>query len=756
MPSGCRKREAIPVIAGAAIQKTKKIQPSGPEILKPISEGLNEMNRREFLGTGLAAGVYSTRSEIISPLLFGAEAPAASETATGSGPAWLNDGPIIMAGCWDDFPLFQKRTGGTSTWLNDLYRKQGSNANVDALKEAGVTLGMIHFFKGFGLNAEHDHIEDARVLARKLKANGIRVGLYVGSTIAYETFLLEKPDAQSWFLSDYLGKPLYYGDQTFRRRVYFMHPGYRDYIKSVVRYGMENLDPDLIHFDNTSMQAQPAAFSHPMAVEDFRKFLTANFSAGELHDRLGFSDVRYVEAPQLQEFPVHINDPLLQLWTDFRCHQLTAYYAEMASLIRSINPAVAVENNPSTGISGRNVIWEQGVDYPRLLGAIDVAWTEEGDNATVTPDGALISKIRTLKAASILKKKIFCYTWGAEGNWGYRPNIGGLLQMAESMTYNRQCLGMVGIFDAVADLPAEPRRYIQFYRQNFDLYRNVESVADVALLYSFASMGFNSERPNISFMLASQMLIQEPFLFDIIFDQHLNDLSKYRVLFLADQESLSDAQIGQIQSFVRKGGGLVATGHSSLYTERRERRPDFGLKDCFGISAPAWVGSDVDEPDVPGDPVQNHFGHGKVTYVAAIIPTTMKPSHQGPGRKQHYWNLAANNDQLRSGVLAALNGAPSVRLTNLRSPYVTLELLHQPAASRLVLHLLNYDHVRTPEMQDVAVELTLPSSRRVKGVRGLSPDAPGANRSLDWKGDGTISFQVPSLKIYSVVVIDLA
>ena len=711
------------------------------------------MNRREFLGTGLAAGIYSTRSETISPLLFGAEAPTSQEA--GATPAWLNDAPIIMAGCWDDFPLFQKRMGGTSTWLNDLYQKQSADSTVSALKEAGVTLGMIHFFKGFGLNAERDHIADARVLSRKLKENGIRVGLYVGSSIAYETFLLEKPEAEAWLVQDYLGKPLYYGDQTFRRRVYFMHPGYREYIKKVVRYGMENLEPDLIHFDNTSMQAQPAIFTHPLAVEDFRKYLAAKFSASELQDRLGFSDVRYVAAPRLEDVPVRINDPLLQLWAEFRCHQLASYYAEMASLIRSINPAVAVENNPSSGVSGRNVIWEQGVDYPRLLSTIDVAWTEEGDNATVTPEGALVSKIRTFKAASIMKKKIFCYTWGADGNWGYRPNSGGLLQMAESMTYNRQCLGMVGIFDAVPELPAEPRQYIQFYRQNFHLYRNVESVADVALLYSFSSMGFNSDRPSVSFMLASQMLIQGQFLFDIIFDQHLNDLSKYRVLFLADQESLSDRQIQQIREFVTQGGGLVATGHTSLYTERRERRPDFGLKDCFGVSAPAWYGSDVEEPNVPGGPVQNRVGKGKVTYFPEITPTSMKLPHQGPGRKQHYWNLPANNNELNNGVLAAMNGAPTVRLTSSASPYITLEMIHQQAENRVVLHILNYDHARNPELQDLAFEATLPASRKVRSVRALSPDQPGANEQLEWNGNSRIAFRVPTLKVYTVVVIEL-
>ncbi len=713
------------------------------------------MNRREFLETGLAAGIYSTsaRAEKISPFLFGANAPSSPEAR--AMPAWLNDGPIIMAGCWDDFPLFHKRMGGTPTWLNDLYRQQGADATVRALKDAGITLGMIHFFKGFGLDAERDHIADARVLARKLKQNGIRVGLYIGSTIAYETFLPEKPEAEAWFVPDYLGKPLYYGDQTFRRRVYFMHPGYREYIKSVIRYGMENLDPDLMHFDNASMQAQPGIFTHPMAVDDFRKYLASNFNSSELQERLGFTDVRYVQAPELEDVPDRINDPLLQLWADFRCHQLTSYYAEMAALIRSINPQVAVENNPSTGISGRNVIWEQGVDYPRLLGTIDAAWTEEGDNATVTPDGALVSKIRTFKAASILKKKIFCYTWGADGNWGYGPNTGGLLQMAESMAYNRQCLGMVGIFNQVATLPAEPRQYIQFYRQNFDLYRDVETVADVALLYSFSSMGFNSDRPIVSFMLASQMLIQGQYLFDIIFDQHLNDLSRYRVLYLADQESLSDEQIQKVRQFVKQGGGLVATGHTSLYTEWRERRPDFGLTDCFGISAPAWYGSADEEPDVPGGPVQHRLGSGKVTYIPAITPTTMKPSHQGPGRKQHYWNLAANNNEMSSGILAAMNGAPTVRLTSPASPYITFEMVQQQAGSRWVLHILNYDHERNPELRDLAFEAALPATRNVKSLRTLSPDRPGADGPLQWSGNKLISFRLPTLKIYTVVVIDL-
>ncbi len=72
-----------------------------------------------------------------------------------------------------------------------------------------------------------------------------------------------------------------------------------------------------------------------------------------------------------------------------------------------------------------------------------------------------------------------------------------------------------------------------------------------------------------------------------------------------------------------------------------------------------------------------------------------------------------------------------------------------------MLHLLNYDHVRTPEMQDIAVEISRPSGKQAKTMHSLSPDMPGAGRPLHWKGDRTVSFRVPSLDIYMIVVIEL-
>src|SRR3989442_6757517 len=183
-------------------------------------------------------------------------------------------------------------------------------------------LAIIHFYKGFGLEAEKEHEEDARKLASLLHKYGIRVGVYIGSTIAYETFLAEKPEAADWFVPDFQGRPVFYDDQTFRKRVYFMHPGYREYMKRVIRHAIERLQADEIDFDNTSMQAQAPIFQHPLAIEDFRNYLANKYPREVLEKRLGFSDVRYVLPPRWDKPLRTINDPLFQEWADFRCHQL--------------------------------------------------------------------------------------------------------------------------------------------------------------------------------------------------------------------------------------------------------------------------------------------------------------------------------------------------------------------------------------------------------------------------------------------------
>src|SRR2546428_14053859 len=143
----------------------------------------------------------------------------------------------------------------------------------------------------------------------------------------------------------------------------------------------------------------------------------------------------------------------------------------METLLRELNPEVAVETNPHSGISGRNTVWEQGVDYPRLLVHLDGVWTEEGDPAGVTRDGILVSRIRTFKMTNILHNTLFVGT-GGEG--------GSTIQMAEAMAFGRQCLGDVGGVLAGYDLPEDQRRDIPVFHPDFEHYRGIANIADSA------------------------------------------------------------------------------------------------------------------------------------------------------------------------------------------------------------------------------------------------------------------------------------
>jgi hypothetical protein len=80
-------------------------------------------------------------------------------------------------------------------------------------------------------------------------------------------------------------------------------------------------------------------------------------------------------------------------------------------------------------------------------------------------------------------------------------------------------------------------------------------------------------------------LLEGRFLFDFVHEDKLasEDLAKYAALLLPNTALLSDEQCRQLQAYVEAGGSLLATYETSLYTERNQKRAEFGLADVFGI-----------------------------------------------------------------------------------------------------------------------------------------------------------------------------
>ena len=652
-------------------------------------------------------------------------------------PGWLN-GPMVAGGSNHEPSIFYYRRGGNSATTLENFFNTHTEEFVSKLKDNGSTFYMTHAFKGFGLVAEKEEIALAKLFASRLHAKGLQVGAYIGSSLAYETLLLEKPEAEEWLVPDYLGQGVYYHTQFWRRRPYFRHPGYREYIKQALKVAVNDIGADLIHFDNPANQAIPAVFHHPMAIQDFREYLKNKYTPEKLKERIGFSDPSRIVPPaypnpgSFQSF----DDPITQEWIDFRCQMLADHYKEMSAYIRSLNPEVAVEINPH-GITGSNRAWESGVDFGRLLPNVDAYVCEDGNPASITDEGALISNIRSYKIGRTLNNIVF-------NGVGSSP-----VQAAETMAYNPYSFHR----------PNESlKKFVMFYHKNWEHLGNTKTVADVAILRSFPSMAYSNYSTHQSTVLFEQVLIQCKIPFDIIYDNNLKDLSKYSVLILANQECLADSHLELIREFVRQGGGLVATENSSLYDDWRRERESFGLKDLFGIDRPYSIKSirvqdggameSIEEYELrqAGKTIKNQLGKGKVAYIPLIEPSKNRPP-TSPMRNI-YWKLPLNYSEMADAIKWAAGGEFSVYVN---SPLtVTMELTEQEG--KMMLHLINYNIDKEKLVKNISVSLKIPEGKQIKELLLHSPDREGDEIINYTIVDGRAVFTVPTLEVYDLIV----
>lgn len=669
-------------------------------------------------------------------------------------PSWLQEGPFIQArGNWEPL-MFIVRRGHGFSFLRNLQERRGfadpslkenwkalfDDEAIEHEMKAGSTYWTTQLFKGFGIEAEAEDRQYIKELVPRLQENGFRVGGYVVGSISYETFLLEEPSAEDWFVPlDYWGEAATYNKQYFRRRVWFHHPGYKDYIKKVIRLGVQEYGMDLIHFDNIGNQGKVPIFSHPMAVEAFRDYLRDKYTPERLKERLGFGDPKFVLppiAPALgdQQF---FYDPLIMEWIDFRCQMVGDYIKEMTDYVRSLNKEVATDINIGT-LSGGNRAWEKGLRLSLLLPHTDVYIVEGNNGGQYTGDGRLISNIRDYKIGRTFSNLVL-NRMGSPGGSDYTP-----VTVPEQLAFNQHCMGP-------ASMKQENWKYIRFMKDNFQHFLDTENIADVAIVRSYCSMAYNNYSTHESTILFEQTLIQANIPFDIIFDEHLADLSKYSVLVLANQESLSDIAIKQIKGFVNRGGGVVATGLTSLFDDWRRRRPTFGLIDLFKTDPPPPAARG--ELPVPLKKVEkrNRIGKGRVVYITSIEPSKNRSEFATMSNK--YWKLPRNWQQLKDAVTWAAGGELSLEI---KAPkYVIAELLRQDKLDELIVHLVNFNVIAEPVVENVEIDLGVPEGMNIKRVSLLCAEDSGTEtRDLRFKTDNNrIHFTVPILNAYAMLLI---
>ena len=597
-------------------------------------------------------------------------------------PDWLEQDGIVMAGSWEPL-LFRVRRDGSDGYTptpeqRAAYAREHSPEMIAELKALGVNFIMMHCYKGAGLEAERQSMADAVKFAALCPEAGLRVGVYnYSGAFIWELLFKETPQAKDWVLLDKDGEPLTYGSATYRYRWNRNHPDAQAFYRQLVRFAVEDIKVDLLHFDNYGYG--PGRDTN--SVQRFRDYLGVTFTAGQLK-KMGVDDPDNVQPPMTGP----PEDMLRRAWLEFCCRSLTDSYHDMSRYARSLREDILIECNP--GGPGNWI--RPPIDHGRLLQGGEAFWDE--GRAPGYTKGQLRSRIRTYKVARRMDNIAFAYSTNP-------------LEMAESMAFNRDCLGCICWFEygKIVARPGsnEPMSralipFIRFFHKRRDLLREANVVADVAVLRSFPSQVFaDSEFARLTYR-TEQALIENRVCFQIIYDHHLDDLARYRALVLAGCVALSDQQVKLIRQYVESGGRLCIIGPVATHDE--------------------WM-LPRDEPALDNLPAGN------------VV------------------RIKEDDD-----ILGAVRQTCGQRLSiSVRAEHgLCSELTEQPG--RRLVHLVNY---RAEPVEDVSVTLRLPAQRRIKDVTLVSPERENDLELAFQEQAGVVTFRVPQVRTYEIAVVSI-
>ncbi|MCL5027132.1 MAG: Tat pathway signal protein [Chloroflexi bacterium] len=136
---------------------------------------------------------------------------------------------------------------------------------------------------------------------------------------------------------------------------------------------------------------------------------------------------------------------------------------------------------------------------------------------------------------------------------------------------------------------AEP--IFRWHEANEQYLVNRQPVASVGVVWSQANVDFYGQddaedRVGLPQRGVTNALIRARTPYIPVHADHVErEAGNLTALVLPNIGALSDSQCQSIRRFVERGGGLVATGETSLYDEWGDRRGDFALADLFGAHA---------------------------------------------------------------------------------------------------------------------------------------------------------------------------
>jgi hypothetical protein len=698
---------------------------------------------------------------IISGIPFGLKSIGETMGAT-QDRVQVFDKPLILSGSHEPL-IFRRRAGYAAADEEQRFEYEHSEDLVRKLAGRGINWVRMHFFKGFGLEAERDEIEMTRAFTALCHEHGIRVELYTQfGTLQYETFLAEAPDAMSWCSVNEYGQPvsISYGHHDFRIEPCLVRDGYWKYFQKVLRLGIDHVRADGFGFDNVANPTEPAACHCPECRQAFVQFLRSKYKPETPEgkrpatERFGFAVFDHIRPPTFNRWCPSvtcriIKNPVFQEWAQFRAEILRRRIEEIWHFVKGIKPDIMIEYN-SYRPFGTNGTWWTGIEMHRLLPWMDAFWNERPPHAPeFRGDGLHWNRVHGYKLGRQHGAVVFTFHQG-------RNPEQRKLAVAESLAFGGGHISGLGKTTHVAGGGyTEADAFIAFRKAHPELYEGLRSAAEVALFESVPSIIHNSVEPHYAGVLAVNGLLAGHLPFDLISEVDPETLARYSALAMPDVECLSDEESERVMHYVRMGGGVVLTERTSLYDQWRRRRPEPAfapmLKEAPGFDAVEFgreVGeyTNVAQTEKAGRILRGTCGNGRFVYLSRLEP--VKPfsySNDERDLDTSYWNLPKNWRQFAEAVAWAAQGKLPFKLTGPES--LAVEALRS-ADGRLVLHLVNY----RLDKAAARVSLTL-AGRKASVVRLWTPWGKKPRCLRIDKRDGSWRVGVGVVARYAVVEI---
>ena len=526
-------------------------------------------------------------------------------------PHWIRDtGPIAVT--LPPAPILQKFAGGQRGDVDANYELNFADAALDSLVRAGVTLVYARFFAGFGLEFEKGEIERLRDYYSRAHVRGIKTGAIVAlGMLAPEALLTEESDAQNWLQFNGDGRTIAPDSALNIARPCYNSESFLRYLERVCSAAVDS-GADLVYFDGAAYNVEPDTCRCPVCVGLFREFLRQQYGSheektrGHGRERFGHNSFTHTRPPAYTAATVNtgeaIDAPHAQEWSKFKAHSLAGCVSRLSRMIGKRNPQCAV--GADILFTAPSAEAAHGINVAALLPQLDMAGVARIagvlDEAPIAAETAPPGRVTPAQCVAIRNFKV-ARAFGAACMESFKTagdTVALEIHLALQLAFNNKGLGVAGEalspwfgpgweHRAEADTGLKLlRAYIDFYsRFKQPLLLDSRTLATLAVLRDPASVAFDAAGAAAQTDF-EDVLIEHNIPFDIVYPQHLDDLSKYRGVVLAGCEALSDDIIRAIERFVAAGGGVLALGSSGRRDEWRRVRPQPGLGSLLGSEYP--------------------------------------------------------------------------------------------------------------------------------------------------------------------------